>query len=564
MRVCIGQINTTPGDFEGNLNKIIDAFDTGLKNSVDLVVTPELGIPGYLSRDLMFSDSYIKANLDHFHRLVSYTGQFSEDITLVVGYIDYNTSGVGKPFRNVAAAINRGRVVGAYYKRLIPFDDVFDEGRYFEPGSDLCVLRLGGDKWGLCICEDLWNDKNMTDYKYEDNPVQKYRDLGINNLVSINSSPFIQLKPTIRASMLRSVAREGQLIYCNQVGGQDDLVFDGHSTYICNGVACHISSDMLKDTYEVFETYSGYSTPSPCDQSRFGFDSDRILHDALVVGLRDYVRKSGFNEVVLGSSGGVDSALVAALACEALGPENVTCLMMPSVYSSEGSVKDAEELHRRLGCREHKVPIDHLSFMRHVIGSVGDIGKTRHPVAEENMQARLRGMIVMDYSNSYGAFPLTTGNKTELAVGYFTVFGDSAGGFACISDLYKGEVKSMVKYINKNKGDIIPESILTKAPSAELAPGQTDEKSLLPYNILDQIVKDYIENHVETFDEYKFKRNKNPFIGKDGAREAYNRIIAMINRNEFKRRLAPPGIKVSKVAFGTGRRIPVVMKRSSR
>lgn len=593
MKVLLAQINTTPGDFSGNFKQISDAICSTDK-TVDMVVFPELSLPGYLCKDLMFHHQFVNRNLEYLHEVCKLS-QFSPNLYIVLGYIDLNKTGIGKPFRNMLAVIKNGKVIGEYQKHLLPFYDVFDEGRYFEPGKELLILNIAREKVGFCICEDIWNDKGSDDYNYDDNPINSYRKRGITTLVNISSSPFTNGKHVSRLNMLKKVASDFTLIYVNQHGGQDDLVFDGHSCVIVKGCPVEVLNAPTEVPYgpvsKVVDTdYDGHFVPLKINSQ----SEIEVLYEMTKMALHDYITKSGFKSVVLGSSGGIDSALVATLACEVVGPENVHCIMMPSVYSSEGSVTDAKALHVNLGCKEYMISIDHKNQMHHINNSViqtntqlsyamhnHNTGKDTYTTpfkfnksAEENLQARMRGINVMFFSNAWSALALTTGNKTELATGYCTLYGDMNGGFAPISDLYKMQVYGMCRYINeKNKREVIPNKILDKAPSAELAPGQTDEASLLPYPILDEIVMQYVENYVDTFDEfadnckYNVKLCKNREAAKvytqnhrDDARKNYDRIIRLINVNEFKRRQAAPGIKLSKVAFGTGRRIPICKK----
>ncbi len=588
MKVVLGQINTTPGDFEGNGKQICYGIEKAAEAKADIVVFPELSIPGYLCKDMMFENGFIKRNYDGLTWIKNQSLR-SPNLHIVVGFIDRNKTGHGKPFRNMLAVIKNGDIIGEYQKHLLPFYDVFDEGRYFEPGKELLVLDIAGEKTGFCICEDIWNDKGTSDYSYEDNPINSYRKVGISYLVNISSSPFTNGKPKRRHAMLETVADKFTLIYVNQHGGQDDLVFDGHSCIIRNSntiVCLKTPSLPYNPIYEIVDVCVGVDY----SDLEFHVKSDiEALYDMTKMGLHDYMKKSGFKTAVLGSSGGIDSALVATLACEVLGPKNVHCIMMPSVYSSEGSVTDAKSLHTNLGCMEYMIQIDHKSNMHHINNSIVQTNRnllyaihnyntekenhyetefTFNKSAEENLQARMRGMNVMFFSNAWGALALTTGNKTELATGYCTLYGDMNGGFAPISDLYKMQVYEMCNFINaKNKKEIIPQTILNKAPSAELAPGQTDEASLLPYPVLDRIVMEYIENYVDNYLDFlvtirhtslvnQYKLNEEKF------EKDYKRIIRLININEFKRRQAAPGIKLSKVAFGTGRRVPICKMRT--
>lgn len=583
MKVLLGQTNTTPGNFTGNVEQILVGLAQLCPKThpgvgqVDLAVFPELSIPGYLSKDLMFQHRYVENNLIALRRIVDFSNEeYLRDVAIVVGYIDTNKTGIGKPFRNMLAVIRNGAVIGEYQKHLLPFYDVFDEGRYFEPGKELLVLNIGGTKVGFCICEDVWNDKDTDGYDYQDNPIEEYRKRGITTIVNISSSPFVAGKPAKRLRMLEHVTsipsdpKAMTMIYVNQHGGQDDLVFDGHSCVIRKSntlEVIRVPKDIpFKAIYKIVDTES----PATFKVDDINDKEPEQLYKMIVMALHDYIKKSGFNSVVLGSSGGIDSAVVAALACEVVGPKSVNCIMMPSIYSSPESVSDAQELHKNLGCREFKVPIDHTSLVDHVLGNL----KTDKPAAnaEENIQARIRGMMVMYFSNGYNALALTTGNKTELATGYCTLYGDMNGGFAPISDLYKMQVYALARYINEKSGKaIIPLNIINKAPSAELAPGQTDEASLLPYPILDVIVRSYVEQYIDSFEEfrsliYKSLTHSNQDVypvalvqwtKTELAQKQYERIIRLINVNEFKRRQAAPGIKLSRVAFGSGRRLPI-------
>lgn len=599
MKILLGQINTTPRDFEGNFAQIAEGIAVGQTQEVDLIVFPELSIPGYLSQDLMYNPTYIKANREYLHKVTELTRGNAQNY-VVVGHIEKNTRGKGKPFKKRLSVLHNGSVVGIYDKQLLPFYDVFDEGRWFEPGRELLVLEIAGKKWGFCICEDVWNDKYEEVYNYDGNPLEQYRQMGISNIVSINSSPFVKDKPQARLEMVGRTMQDcrGLFVYVNQIGGQDELVFDGNSFIAKNEGSTHIvhmSTEVNKPTYEVVEYppwgHQHYPVPSMASaQFRFA-----TLAELASLSIRDYVRKSKFSEVVVGSSGGIDSAVVLSLATKALGPENVHAVMMPSVYSSEGSVKDAQELHKRLGVKEHKVPIEHLDFLGHLnhsfdlstedgtVALVNYAGKKYNTVADENLQARLRDVVLMHFSNAYGALPLSTGNKTEAAVGYYTHF--DFFGFAPLIDLYKLEVYDVARWMNHHWNDPIPQEIINKVASAELAEGQSDEASLLPYDILDTIVEAYIEHYISHFDQWRKWLDKCPHgsergprgihyvrqwadgekpsvslpqVTQEKAREEYNRIIRLIDIMEFKRRGGFIGTKLSKVAFGSGRRIPII------
>jgi len=575
MKTLLCQINTTPNDFEGNCQQIVNGFREGWKQNADLIVFPELSIPGYLCKDMMFRKGFVEENLKHLDALIHHIPS-DYNPHVVLGYIDKNYSGEGKPFRNMAAVIKNGHVIATYQKQLLPFYDVFDEGRYFQPGTERTIVEICGEKWGICICEDLWNDKGSDDYNYRFNPVEAYRTRGIYNIISLNSSPFVRNKPWKRFQMVEQITGGvGTVIYCNQIGGQDELVFDGNSFVAEKGKVRAVAG---MEQYLIYDSTVERPWDAPCVQTE--------TYDMLKLGLKDYIQKSKFKQVVVGSSGGIDSALVLALACDAIGPENVHGIRMPSSISSDHSKNDAEQLHKNLGCHDHIVPIAHDLFVQQILGHLN-----RHdpkPIANENIQARLRGLVLMYYSNAFDALLLSTGNKTELALGYCTLYGDMNGGFCPINDLYKMQVYETALYYNKKLcKDVIPENILNKAPSAELAPGQTDEASLLPYPVLDTIVEGYVEyfigdfksfqtycygaqhfaaargaNIKELFDKECSKVKESNILAEwfkgANAQQEYERMIRLINNNEFKRRQAAPGIKVTPVAFGIGRRLPIV------
>jgi len=591
LNVALCQINTTPNRFKQNFELIVQCLKIANEHSndipVDLVVFPELTIPGYLSKDLVYTEDYIRNNKKYLNLIIEEIDNNFRDLydsRIVVGYFDINPEGIGKPFTNRLAVIHRGIIEATYTKHLLPFYDVFDEARYCEPGKDHLVINIDGHKVGFTICEDLWNDKLVDNYAYADNPIEYYRNVGCDTIVNISSSPFVQEKPNFRQHMIEEISKDKKLtiIYCNQQGGQDDLYFDGRSTIVMNGMT-HLIMDPTANDIEVeFHTTDKNNWGHFISNIRIK-DEMEYLFNVIVNSLRDYIHKSGFKSIVLGSSGGIDSALVAALAKHAIGGENVHCIMMPSKYSSDGSVNDAKELHRNIGCNEYEMRIDPADFYvkfkqgyDNGILTKADIFGTKeytkhHPSADENLQARMRALNVMYFSNGFGALALTTGNKTELATGYFTLYGDSCGGYAPLKDLYKMQIFEMAKWINKKFGPTIPENIINKAPSAELAPDQTDEESLLPYPILDRIVKYFIEYYVTTpegfkrtvvlDDEHSIDANYQAAIAwmkTDSWKAEYKRIIDLINRNEFKRQQAAPGIKLSKVSFGSGRRVPIV------
>jgi NAD+ synthetase len=578
MKILIGEINTTPGDFVGNKQAILDGLIKANHTDADLAVFPEMATCGYLVKDMLYQEGFIEENLAVVDAVATAT-RVNPKVTVILGYVDRNYSGKGKPFRNMAAVIRNGLVITRYQKRLLPYYDVFDEGRYFEPGDKPCVVEVAGHKCGISICEDIWNDKGVDDYNYAIDPVDDYRKLKVDTLINISASPYVQGKPSMRTHMLRKIADDFDiLVYVNQVGGQDELVFDGHSTIIDkHGMVqltfCPSLEPGVRYSKPMFRVLDTNDPEDFLRKAPFPESELDQLYVALIIGLQDYVRKSGFKEVVIGSSGGIDSAVTAALACRALGPENVHCIMMPGPYSSKGSIRDAQKLHELLGCHEHKVPINSEDLEVEIFNAL-EKGQTRteladrefNTVASENIQARMRGLVIMHFSNGFGALPLATGNKTELAVGYCTLYGDMNGGFNVIGDLYKKQVYQLAAYLNQMRKSI-PEAIMAKAPSAELKPNQRDEEALMPYLQLDLITKAFIEDHITTYLGFyawlkKGVKNYPMFelhkFDLTGIGDKYDEMIRRIVNAEFKRRQACPCVKVSKVAFGIGRRLPIV------
>jgi len=579
MKVAIAQTNPIPGDFAGNIKQITDGILKASSAGADLFVSPEMGIPGYLCCDAMLTEGFVEMNLNGILTILR-ESNVSNKMTIVVGYVEKNTTGVGKPLFNSAAVIRNGTVIANYRKHLLPFYDVFDEGRYFEPGRDFAVVEICGRQWGIVICEDLWsNDKGKSQRHYDTSPVEKYAKLGVENLIAINSSPYVLGKPAHRKNIVQDVSRRigGTVVYCNQRGGMDSLVFDGNSLVAHWGLIRHCCGDV--DGVSMIDTsdnnYKSNDMGNPSEEMRKN----------IVLGLRDYIQKSGFKKVVVASSGGIDSALVLCLACDAIGADNVHAIRMPGQYSSAGSVSDALELHKNLGCHDYLMPIDNNTFLietnRAMLSNTADgvsMSEKRseyRTVANENIQARLRAINLMHFSNCWCAIALTTGNKSEIATGYCTLGGDCMGGFAPIQDLYKTQVYQLAQlYDSQHCITPIPASIINKAPSAELSPNQTDEASLLPYGILDLIICGYIEHKISTLDgfknlgekefvnifSYKWKLFRDQFVESFDADIQFKRIINMIDKNEFKRRQMAPGVKISNVAFGTGRRFPIVRR----
>ncbi len=541
MTIALAQLNTTVGDIAGNERLILEAYRRGTESRVGLVVTPELSLTGYPPRDLLLRASFIRANLAALDRLAAAVGE----VGLIVGFVGENPARPGRPLTNAAALLHRGRVVAIRTKTLLPTYDVFDEDRYFEPASENAVIHWEGRRLGLTICEDIWNDDEFGVHRrYRPDPAAALVASGAEILINLSASPWQLGKERRRCDLLRSLARRHQVpvVYCNLVGGNDELVFDGRSLAFnaeggCIAEAAHFAPDSLV-----------VDVGSAGDRPLRAVADEALLHDALVLGTRDYVRKCGFNSVVMGLSGGIDSALVAALAVDALGAENVRGLALPTEFSSAGSIDDARSLAMNLGIRFDVVPIQ---------GSFEALKRQMSPLfegrpedtTEENLQARLRGVTLMAMSNKFGSLLLTTGNKSELAVGYCTLYGDMCGGLAVISDLPKTWVYRVSRWMNRDR-EVIPDASITKAPSAELRPNQTDQDSLPPYDTLDAILEAYV---VED-------RSAAEIIAAGFSQADVRRVLRLIDLSEYKRRQAAPGLKVTSRAFGVGRRQPVAQR----
>ena len=540
MKLALAQINTTVGDFDGNLALLRAAYERGVAAGVELVVAPELAMTGYPPRDLLLKSGFIEGNLAALESLAQSVGGTG----LVVGHVTENERQPGRPAVNAVSFLHQGKIVATRAKTLLPTYDVFDEDRYFEPAESNVPVEFNGCRLGLTICEDVWNDDAFwPDRRYRGNPVEQLVEQGAEIIINVSASPWNLGKEAMRREMLASLAIKAQrpVVYCNAVGGNDELIFDGGSLVLnVAGEALAACPHFSEALVEVDLDGAAQPASEP--------DAMALLHDALVLGVRDYLGKCGFSSAVIGLSGGIDSAVTAALAVQALGAENVRGITMPSPYSSQGSLDDSEALAANLGIQYDVIPI-HAGFEM-MKGSLEPIfGDRPVDVTEENMQARLRGLILMAASNKFGSLVLTTGNKSELAVGYCTLYGDMCGGLAVISDVPKTKVFELARWINR-EGEIIPEATITKSPSAELRPDQKDEDSLPPYEVLDAILEQYVvecrsvaEIVTDGFDESIVKR-----------------VARLIDLNEYKRRQAAPGLKVTSKAFGVGRRIPVAQK----
>lgn len=541
MKVALAQLNTTVGDIDGNEDKILEAYRRGVQSGVELAVFPELTVTGYPPRDLLHRSGFIYRNFEAVERLAAQAGA----VGMVVGYVGNHEGGPGRDATNSVALLQNGRILATRHKTLLPTYDVFDEDRYFEPATSNAPVLFNGQKIGLTICEDVWNDEDFwTRRRYAVNPVVDLVNQGAQLVVNISASPWHLDKNETRRSMLTKMAVKIKcpLLFCNSVGGNDELIFDG------NSIAFNAAGNLIAQARRFEEDFILVNTESTEALDYKTNAPEKDLYRALVLGLRDYIHKCGFKAVVLGLSGGIDSALTAALAVEALGAENVHGISLPSQYSSQHSLDDARVLAENLGIRYDVVPIE--PAFESVKGALAGLFEGRaEDTAEENIQARLRGVLLMAMSNKFGSLLLTTGNKSELAVGYCTIYGDMCGGLAVISDVPKTVVFSLCRWINRNL-EIIPENTIAKPPSAELRPDQKDADSLPPYDILDKILEAYVVDGKS--------RAEIAEAGFDPA--VVNRIARLIDLNEYKRRQAAPGLKVTSKAFGMGRRIPVAQR----
>jgi NAD+ synthase (glutamine-hydrolysing) len=544
MRVALGQIDTTVGDFAGNRRRILAAAEEAKGHDADLLLLPELAVCGYPPRDLLQDRDFLAENA----RTVREVARRAPDLGLLVGFAERNRTRSGKPARNSVALCSGGRVAGVYRKSLLPAYDVFDEERNFEHGHRPRPLELDGVTLGVTICEDIWNDPRFWPLPlYGRDPVRALLSRGARAILNVSASPWTLGKARLRFEMVRARARrEGvPVAYCNLVGGNDELVFDGNSFAVDAEGRMLARARPFEEDLVYFDLFAEGMVVGEIEPDN---DASRV-RAALVLGLRDYVGKCGFESAVLGLSGGIDSAVTAALAVEALGAENVHGVAMPSPFSSEGSLRDAEDLARRLGISCRVVPIGPVydAYLECLRPSFGDLP---FDVTEENIQARIRGDLLMALSNKFGHILLSTGNKSEVAVGYCTLYGDMSGGLAVLSDVPKTLVYEVAREINLER-EVIPDAILTKPPSAELRPDQRDTDSLPPYEELDPILRAHVEEGLPVAE----------IAARGHDRATVERIVGMVERNEYKRSQAPPGIKVTSKAFGSGRRMPIAKVR---
>lgn len=540
MKIALAQINTTVGDIVGNEAKILAAYKRASEAGVEMVVFPELSTTGYPPRDLVLKKNFVTQNLESLDRLARATSETA----MLVGYVGDNKHRPGKPVTNNVALLQNGRIVTTRAKTLLPTYDVFDEDRYFEPATENAPHVFGNTKLGLTVCEDIWNDEDFwPDRRYRRNPPIELAQAGAKIIFNVSASPWHVGKNKIRFDMLSSMAKKAgdPVVFCNLVGGNDEVIFDGGSMVFNARGELVAKGDVFKEDFIIVDT------DAPAIPFTLPDDNEK-LYRALVLGLRDYFHKCGFKSAVLGLSGGIDSAVTACLAAYALGKENVYGISLPSEFSSQHSLDDARILAENLGVKYDVIPIQNAFGCLKTELKPFFTGKPED-TTEENMQARIRGVILMAMSNKFGSLLLTTGNKSELAVGYCTLYGDMCGGLAVISDVPKTMVYDLAKWINRER-EIIPDSSITKPPSAELRPNQCDQDSLPPYDILDAILNEYVVNAKSASDIIKL-----------GFAEAtVKKVIRLIDLNEYKRRQAAPGLKVTSKAFGMGRRFPVAQR----
>ena len=558
MRIALCQINTTVGDLAGNARRILRDARRAADEGADLAVFPELCVTGYPPQDLLDRPAF----LDDVDEAVAYLAR-EAPLAMFVGAPVRNDTPVGKRLFNAALLLDGGEVVAEVSKTLLPTYDVFDEHRYFEPCPERRVVGWRGLRLGVHVCEDMWNNEggpasgtgaDGRTHLYAANPIDELAALGVDLFVNLSASPYATGKPTERRLLIQESCREHGVpfVYVNQVGANTELVFDGDSQVQSSQGEVLWHADLFEEDFYVWDS-DAPGEPVEVELE----DVTAEIHDALVLGVRDYVAKTGdgvFEKALVGLSGGIDSAVTCAIAVEALGADRVVGITMPSAYSSSGSVDDSRQLADALGIEFHNVSIrPAVDAFAQMLAPL--FHETKPDVAEENVQARARGVTLMAVSNKFGHLLLTTGNKSEMAVGYATLYGDMSGGLAVLSDVLKTEVYRVAEHVNARAGrELIPRNTITKPPSAELRPGQVDQDSLPPYDVLDAILVRYVEQHESPAGIARE-------LGYD--RALVDRIAGMVDRNEYKRRQAAPGIRVTSKAFGVGRRIPIVMQRTT-
>jgi NAD+ synthase (glutamine-hydrolysing) len=542
MKIALAQFNPTVGDFSGNSARILELAHESEQRGAQVAVFSELCLCGYLPQDLLERPAFLERNRTALACLAR-----KVPLPVIIGYAGRAHDSTGKSVANAAALVGQGRVLFEQHKMLLPTYDVFDESRYFQPAKEQSVFPFCGERLGITICEDIWNDKNFWATRlYERDPVAELVEKGTTVLLNISASPYTIDKRTLRLEMLQSLARAHRrpVVYVNQVGGNDSLVFDGSSLALNADGTVAAQARLFEEDVVLFDTTTGRGDVRAQPSNEL-----EVIYLALVCGTRDYVRKCGFRKVVMGLSGGIDSAVVACLAVAAVGHENVLGVAMPGPYSSEGSLRDARKVAENLGIDFLVLPISDIFEVYRKTLQPAFQGRPED-VAEENLQARIRGNLLMALSNKFGSLVLSTGNKSEMAVGYCTLYGDMAGGLAVISDVPKTMVYELARLINQER-EVIPAATLAKPPSAELRANQTDQDTLPPYDVLDRILKAYIEDlrsPQEIADHYGFKL--------DLVRE----VALRVDRSEYKRKQAPPGLKVTSKAFSVGRPFPIAQK----
>ncbi len=540
MKIGLLQINFTVGDFAGNADKVLLAYERAVRAGAELCVGSELGLCGYPPRDLLNRQDFLQQHDVALGALAKKIGS----VPLLLGGIEKNRKKAGRPLHNSAFLLQKGKAKVVAQKSLLPTYDVFDEDRYFEPAAHAVPRRIGQNRVGITICEDIWNDEDLwPERRYRTDPVRQLCQKGIDLLINLSASPWHLGKERVRYRLLVEVAKREKIpvIQVNQVGGNDELVFDGQS------MAVNRKGGLVAVGLAFAEDVKVVDLEGKSEKPTWKGEEEQVFR-ALVLGTKDYLHKCGFREVVLGLSGGIDSALTAVIAAEALGPDKVLGVALPSQFSSEGSLVDAEALAKNLGIRWAKIPIQ--DPFETVLRSIDPVrGGKKGGLTEENLQSRLRGLILMGISNDSGRLLLTTGNKSEMAVGYCTLYGDMCGALSVLADVPKTMVYRISKWVNRN-GEVIPKSSIEKAPSAELRPDQKDQDSLPPYEELDRILESYVVN----------EGSIEGMVTKGISRAVAEEVVRKIDYSEYKRRQAAPGIKVTTKAFGMGRRVPLAQR----
>ncbi len=552
MRIGLAQINTTVGDLAGNRRRILDAYHTLVAQGAEFVLYPELVVCGYPPRDLLFKRRFVPDVEQSAREIAAAIGE----VPAIIGYTEANTTGQGRAAFNSAAFCHRGQLVRSARKCLLPTYDVFDEDRYFEPANEPIVIEHGGRRIGLTICEDIWTHPMISTRRLYNglDPVHQLAAQRCDVVVNLSASPWNHGKGSVRHTLVADAAKAlgCPLAYVNAIGGNDELLFDGRSL-VCDAAGQVIGGlAAFREELRVVDTALPASQLSTLNSQplspTFAQEELADIFDALVLGVRDYAHKTGFKQALLGLSGGIDSALTAVIATEALGRENVIGVSLPSFISSQHSKDDARAVAENLGIRYETVRIaDVVGEAEKALWHL--FAKRSRDITEENIQARARGLLLMAISNKFGALLLTTGNKSELAVGYCTLYGDMCGGLAVISDVFKTQVYALSRWINREK-EIIPQNSIDKAPSAELRPNQTDQDTLPPYDVLDAILRGYVEEGLSSAD----------LVARGFKEDVVKDVIRKVDLNEYKRKQAAPGLKITPLAFGVGRRIPIVQK----